>query len=134
MPPSKHSFCFLFSPSLHVSNRALPRFAEGEVVADAKVIAAQAAKMKKEFDDRKLCPSSVIEQAKAQRHKMLTKKKAAAKAKQHGKKHGKKAAKASKAGKAASNKRPAAKASYVNPYSSNPESERPACVFVARDG
>jgi hypothetical protein len=83
---------------------------EGEVVADAKVIAAQAAKMKKEFDDRKLCPADVIEQAKAQRHKMLSKKKAAAKAKKHGKKHGKKVA---KAGKAASPKRKAAKASYV---------------------
>jgi hypothetical protein len=85
---------------------------EGEVVADSKVIAAQAAKMKKEFDDRKLCPADVINQAKEQRHKMLSKKKAAAKAKakKHGKKHGKKVA---KAGKAASHKHKAAKASYV---------------------
>ncbi len=93
---------------------------EGEVVADSKVIAAQAAKMKKEFDDRKLCPAAVIAQAKEQRHKMLSKKKAAAAAKKHGKvagkkhdkKHGKKVA-----GKVASPKRTAAKTSYVYPRS-----------------
>ena len=97
--------------------------AEGEVVADSKVIAAQAAKMKKEFDDRKLCPAAVIAQAKEQRHKMLSKKKQAAAAKKHGKaagktagkKNGKKVSKTTKGGKAASPKRKAAKASYVYP-------------------